>query len=449
VKTEKKLSLLDCLMLIMGSMIGSGIFIVPAAMSRELGSPGMLLIAWLLTGLFTVMAALSYGELAAMMPKAGGQYIYLREAYGKLFGFLYGWTFFAVIQTGTIAAVAVAFAKFSGVFIPYISSKPIVTLFSLNITTQQLLAIIIVWLLTVFNFGNVKSGAMLQNVFTFTKIAAIVLMIIAGGYLLINSEHRSVDYFKHSDTSFSFSFLTLFSAALVGSIFSSDAWNNVTFTGGEIQQPQRTLPISLLLGTSAVMLLYFFINWMYVQVLPFDAIANAENDRVGTVFMQYIFGNLGLYVMAAFIMISTFGCINGLTLSGARVYYAMAQDGLFFVKAASLNNKQSPQFALIIQAIWTSLLTLSGSYGDLLDYVVFAVLLFYIITVGGVFMLRKKMPNAPRPYKVWGYPILPAMYILIALFICISLLIQKPEYTYPGLAIVLAGIPVYYLLSKK
>ena len=447
-QNSKKLSLFDCTMLIMGSMIGSGIFIVPAAMSRELGSPLMLLIAWLLTAILTILAAICYGELAAMMPKAGGQYVYLREAYNRLFGFLYGWTLFAVIQTGTIAAVAVAFAKFTGVFASTISQQnSILNLGPFNISSQQLLAIVVVWVLTFSNFRNVKSGALLQNIFTVTKIGVIILMIIAGVYFAATHDTVSQNYTLPSETA-TFSYWGVFCVALVGSIFSSDAWNNITFTGGEIDKPERNLPLSLVLGTSIVLLIYFFINWVYLQVLSFDAIQHAENDRVGTVMLQEVFGNWGMYAMAALIMVSTFGCINGLTLSGSRVYYAMAKDGLFFKHAGTLNNNGSPQFALVIQAIWTSILTLSGSYGDLLDYVVFAVLLFYILTVAGIFLLRYKQPKTYRPYRVFAYPYLPIIYIALALFICINLLVYKPNYTYPGLGIVLLGIPIYFVLPK-
>lgn len=445
----KKLTLLDCVMLIIGSMIGSGIFIVPSAMSRDLQSPLLLMAAWLVTALITVMAALSYGELSAMMPKAGGQYVYLQRAYNKLFGFLYGWTLFTVIQTGTIAAVAVAFAKFTGVFVEQISDHHmLLDLGFIKLQSQQLLALLVVWALTVFNFLPVKNGALLQNVFTFTKIGAIVFLIVAGLYFIIQSPVHEVDWSVPNEVS-QYSYWGIFCAALVGSIFSSDAWNNVTFTGGEIDKPHRNLPLSLLIGTISVSLLYVFINWIYITALPFNAIQQAPADRVGTVLLNTVFGETGMYIMAAFIMISTFGCINGLTLSGARVYYAMALDGLFFKRAATRNKHESPQFALIIQAVWTSVLTLSGSYGDLLDYVVFAVLLFYILTVAGVFILRSKEPEAERPYKVWGYPFLPALYILIAIFICVNLLVFKPAYTYPGLAIVLAGVPVYYLVRKN
>jgi APA family basic amino acid/polyamine antiporter len=448
-QTTKKLSLLDCTMLIIGSMIGSGIFIVPAAMSRDLGSPSMLLLAWAVTAVLTIFAALCYGELAAMMPKAGGQYVYLRQAYNPMIGFLYGWTLFAVIQTGTIAAVAVAFAKFTGVFFSGVSPDMIVlSIGKFSISTQQLLAICVVWMLTLFNFRNVKSGALLQNVFTFTKIGAIVFMIGAGVYFALSGNAQTPDYHIPEAAS-TYNYWGIFCVALVGSIFSSDAWNNVTFTGSEIEKPERNLPLSLIIGTTTVLGIYIFINWVYLQVLPFGAIQSAENDRVGTVLLETVFGNIGLYLMAALIMISTFGCINGLTLSGARVYYAMAEDGLFFSKAKTLNQNQSPQFALIIQAIWTSLLTLSGSYGDLLDYVVFAVLIFYVLTVGGIFILRFKQPDTPRPYKVFAYPYLPIVYILLASFICINLLIYKPDYTYPGLGIVLCGIPLYYFIQAR
>ncbi|MDI1232709.1 MAG: amino acid permease [bacterium] len=447
--STKKLSLLDCTMLIMGSMIGSGIFIVPAAMSRDLGSPLMLLFAWVVTAILTFLAALCYGELAAMMPKAGGQYVYLREAYGPLFGFLYGWTLFTVIQTGTIAAVAVAFAKFSGVFFPIISAENhLIEVGRLTMSSQQLLAIAIVWLLSISNFRNVKSGAFLQNIFTFTKIGAIVFMIVAGLYFAFSNQAQTVD-FSIPDAVGDYNYWGIFCVALVGSIFSSDAWNNVTFTGGEIDKPERNLPLSLLLGTGIVMFVYFTINWVYLKVIPFEGIQTAQYDRVGTLLSETVFGEIGLYIMAALIMISTFGCINGMTLSGSRVYYAMAEDKLFFKKAAALNKNQSPQFALIIQAIWTSILTLSGSYGDLLDYVVFAVLIFYILTVAGIFILRKKQPDAVRPYKVFAYPYLPILYILMATFISVNLLIFKPTYTFPGLIIVLIGVPVYYLIKKR
>jgi APA family basic amino acid/polyamine antiporter len=446
---NKKLTLLDSIMLIMGSMIGSGIFIVPAAMSRDLGSPLLLVAAWIVTAILTWFAALSYGELAAMMPKAGGQYVYLREAYNKLTGFLYGWTLFTVIQTGTIAAVAVAFAKFSGVFWSDISDQQVLfQVGKFSISTLQLLAIAIVWLLTFSNFLSVKNGAWVQNIFTFTKIGAVVFLIVAGGWYAFTQATHEVEW-TWTGNQTGYDYIGVFCVALVGSIFSSDAWNNVTFTGSEIENPARNLPLALITGTGLVLAVYFIMNLVYIQALPFTDIQQAPSDRVGTQLLKTVFGDIGMYVMAAFIMISTFGCINGLTLSGGRVYYAMAKDGLFLPGATRLNKHQSPQFALTIQAVWTSLLTLTGSYGDLLDYVVFAVLLFYILTVGGVFIMRFKYPDLVRTYKVWGYPFVPIIYILMASFICINLLIYKPDFTYPGLGIVLLGIPVYYLMNLK
>ncbi|OYU94487.1 MAG: amino acid transporter [Bacteroidetes bacterium B1(2017)] len=446
---SKKLNLLDSTMLVMGSMIGSGIFIVSASMLRDLGSIENLLLAWVITGVLTFLGALSYAELGASMPKAGGQYIYLKEAYGKLFGFLYGWTLFTVIQTGTIAAVAVAFAKFTGVLFPIVSEKNILfQLGSFNISSVQVLGIGVLWLLTISNFREVKKGAFIQNVFTISKIVALVFVIIAGVYFVSTSPSTqwTWDWSKLSIGSIG---IGLFSAALVGSIFSSDAWNNITFTAGEIESPEKNLPRSLLLGTGGVTLLYIFCNLVYVKALGSNQIQTAEFDRVGTLLMNTVFGETGAWLMAILIMISTFGCINGLTLSGARVYYAMAKDGYFLKSAASLNKNQSPQTALLMQAVWTSILTLSGSYGDLLDYVVFAVLLFYILTVAGVFILRAKQPHLPRPYKVFAYPLVPALYIMLAAIICVSLLIYKPNFSYPGLAIVLLGVPVYYFFKPK
>lgn len=449
----KKLNLLDSTMLIMGSMIGSGIFIVSAQIARDVNSIFYLMLAWIVTAVLTILAALSYGELAAMMPKAGGQYVYLKEAYGKLFGFLYGWTLFTVIQTGTIAAVAVAFAKFAGVIFPSVSEKNILLqIGEFKIHAAQLVGILVIWILTCSNFRNVKSGALVQNIFTFSKIIALLFVIAAGVYYIFTNDF----IIQTSNPLISQSFnqtqnltLGIFCAALVGSIFSADAWNNITFTAGEVEKPERNLPLSLLLGTGAVLVLYIVINLIYTNALSLEEIKTADSDRVGTLLLQKVFGVRGADLMAIFIMISTFGCVNGLALSGARVYYAMAKDKLFLSTAASLNKNNSPQKALIMQGVWASVLALSGSYGDLLDYVVFAVLLFYILTVAGVFVLRIKQPDAIRPYKVFAYPILPAIYIIMATVICVSLLIYKPNYTYPGLAIVLAGIPVYFLLNRK
>jgi APA family basic amino acid/polyamine antiporter len=473
---KRELGLRSSTMIVMGSMIGSGIFIVSADIARTVGSPGMLLLVWAITGILTLIAALSYGELAAMMPEAGGQYVYLREAYNPLIGFLYGWTLFLVIQTGTIAAVAVAFAKFTAIFIPALSEKNM--LFSLgnfNISAAQVFAIFSLIVLTAINMRGVKEGKIIQDIFTLSKIIALFGLIAVGLTIGANETALKANFgeafWKSAWTKVAdgkiisvetLSGLGLWAAvgvAMVGSIFSSDAWNNITFTAGEVINPKRNIPLSLALGTGAVTLIYLLANVSYLVVLPLqgtpdgtDALARgiqfAELDRVGTAAMSVVFGDLALYLMAALIMISTFGCNNGLILAGARVYYAMSNDGLFFKKASTLNEKSVPAFALVIQCVWASLLCLSGSYGDLLDYVVFAVLLFYILTIAGIFMLRKTKPDAERPYKAIGYPVLPALYIVLAAAICIDLLIFKPNYSYPGLAIVLLGVPVYFLWKK-
>jgi APA family basic amino acid/polyamine antiporter len=474
---KRELGLRSSTMIVMGSMIGSGIFIVSADIARTVGSPGMLLLVWAITGILTLIAALSYGELAAMMPEAGGQYVYLREAYNPLIGFLYGWTLFLVIQTGTIAAVAVAFAKFTAIFIPALSEKNM--LFSLgnfNISAAQVFAIFSLIVLTAINMRGVKEGKLIQDIFTLSKIIALFGLIAVGLTIGANETALKANFgeafWKSAWTKVAdgkiisvetLSGLGLWAAvgvAMVGSIFSSDAWNNITFTAGEVINPKRNIPLSLALGTGAVTLIYLLANVSYLVVLPLqgtpdgtDALARgiqfAELDRVGTAAMSVVFGDLALYLMAALIMISTFGCNNGLILAGARVYYAMSNDGLFFKKASTLNEKSVPAFALVIQCVWASLLCLSGSYGDLLDYVVFAVLLFYILTIAGIFMLRKTKPDAERPYKAIGYPVLPALYIVLAAAICIDLLIFKPNYSYPGLAIVLLGVPVYFLWKKQ
>ncbi len=445
----KKLSLFDSSMIVMGSMIGSGIFIVSSGMARDLGNPMYLILAWVVTAILTILAALSYGELAASMPKAGGQYVYLKEAYGPMFGFLYGWTLFTVIQSGTIAAVAVAFAKFSAVLLPIFSENNIIfQLANFKISAAQILGIVVIWILTFSNFRQIKSGAFIQNIFTSAKIIALVFVILAGLYFVLNHSSESINITSSMSSITPSLSIGVFCAALVGSIFSSDAWNNITFTASEIDKPEKNVPRSLLIGTGGVLLIYILINIVYVNALPFESIKNVPSDRVGTLLMQTVFGDVGAVLMAVLIMVSTFGCINGLCLSGARVYFAMAKDKLFFKQAVNLNKNQSPQYALIIQAIWASLLTLSGSYSDLLDYVVFAVLIFYILTVASLFVLRKKQADLPRPYKVFAYPFLPALYIIMASVICVSLLIYKPNYTYPGLAIVLAGIPVYFWVKK-
>ena len=450
---NKKLNLLDSIMLIMGSMIGSGIFIVSAGMLTELGTPTMLILAWVVTAILTIFAALSYGELAALMPKAGGQYVYLKEAYSPLFGFLYGWTLFTIIQTGTIAAVAVGFAKFTGVIFPIFSEKNILfswvitNSYTLNISAAQLLGIALIILLTIFNFGKVKHAALLQNVFTIAKIGSLLFVIFAGFYYILTNNQISSSP-QNLSTPFNFN-VGIFAAALVGSIFSADAWNNITFTAGEIENPKRNLPLSLLIGTGSVLFLYVLINFIYINALSVPEIQHAEQSRVGTLLLQKVFGDNGAIIMAVLIMISTFGCVNGIILSGSRVYKVMADEGLFFKQASELNKYQSPQKSLIYQGIWASILVLSGSYGDLLDYVVFAVLIFYILTVGAVFVLRKKLPHAERPYQVIGYPILPAAYILVAFIICVSLLIFKTAFAFSGLCLVLLGVPIYYILKWK
>lgn len=448
--TKKSLNLTDSSMLIMGSMIGSGIFIVSADIARIVHTPFLLLLVWVITTIMTLFGALSYGEHSASMPNAGGQYIYLREAYSPLFGFLYGWTVFTIIQTGTIAAVAVAFAKFTGVFIPFISpdNKPI-NLGFIQLSTQQALGISVIWLLTFSNFRNVKSGALVQNIFTITKISALAVIVIFGLYAGLKGQ-GNIENFKHSLSENAGPVgIGLFLSALVGSLFSADAWNNITYIAGEVDKPKRNLPLSMLIGTGSVMLLYFLINVIYLYILPIDKIASAPQDRVGTLLMNTLLGSGGLYFMAALIMVSTFGCLNGIILSGARVYYAMAKDKVFFKSAASLNKNEVPANSLVFQALWASILVFSGSYGQLLDYVIMAVLIFYILTVSGLFILRKKRPDMERPYKTFGYPFVPIIYLILAVAVTASLLIYKPEYSFKGLGMVLLGIPVYYLTRRS
>lgn len=470
-KVSRGLNLLDSSMLIIGSMIGSGIFIVSAGIARDVQTPGLLMLSWIVAGLITILGALSYGELAAAMPKAGGQYVYLKEAYNKLIAFLYGWTLFAVIQTGTIAAVGVAFAKFTGVFFPSISADNYLLETSfINLSTQQLLAIATILLLTASNFRSVKTGATVQNILTFLKIASLLALVIIGFVMgfggkgdLMNFQPLFPDAegLRHMVTNFAaenkmesvpdnimLAAIGIFFASLVGSLFSADAWNNITFTAGEVINPQKNLPRSLLIGTGTVIGLYLLANLVYVYILPIQEIMRAPQDRVATLLMQNLLGSAGLFVMAAVVMISTFGCLNGIILSGARVYYAMAKDGLFFRPAAKLNKNHVPAYALLFQALWACGLTLTGSYGNLLDYVMFAVILFYIFTVVGIFILRKKQPDLLRPYKVIGYPLVPALYIVLAVAFCIALLIYKPQYSYPGLGIVLLGIPLYFVALK-
>jgi len=444
----QRLGLLDATTIVVGSMIGSGIFIVSADIGRQVQSPALLLAAWIATAVMTMIAALSYGELAAMMPRAGGQYIYLREAFGPLAGFLFGWTMFLVIQTGTIAAVAVAFAKFAGVFWPSIAADNYVLPL---VSTQQLVAIAVIVVLTLVNMRGIRTGALVQNVFTVAKTGALLGLVVLG--LMLGRNELAVQY-NFGDiwrgTSLGWAAVQAVGVAMVGSLFSSDAWNNVTFTAGEIRNPQRNVPLSLALGVAIVSLLYLASNVVYLNVLPFPAIQHAPQDRVATAVVERFLGDNAARVMAVAIMVSTFGCVNGLILAGARVYYAMAIDRLFFPQVARLDAQtQAPVTSLIWQSAWACLLTLSGKYGDLLDYVIFAVLLFYMLTIAGIFVLRVKRPHAERPYRAVGYPVVPALYILAAGLIEVLLLIHKPAYTWPGLLIVLSGIPVYFFWQSK
>jgi len=488
----KGLGLTSATMLVMGSMIGSGIFIVSAEISREANSPALLIGAWLITGFLTIVGALTYGELAAMMPRAGGQYVYLRESLGPLWGFLYGWTLFLVIQTGTIAAVGVAFGKFLGIFWPAISSTHwIIHLWKVpkfaigpmmlggmdvGLNTQNLAAILVVVVLSIINIFGVKTGAIIQNIFTTAKVSALLGLVIFGVFLGRNAQAIAANFGRNfwqnsglgtlhdvggMGASVLVSTLTVLAIAQVGSLFSADAWNNVTFTAGEVKNPSRNLPLSLAIGTGVVIALYIACNFIYLTALPLvgnpggatllaRGIQYAKEDRVATAVMTQMFGAAGGGLMAVAIMISGFGCCNGLILSGARVYYAMAKDGLFFRSVARLHTGyKTPAVSLMVQMLWTCVLCISGSYGQLLDYIIFAVLVFYVLTIFGLFVLRRTHPEAERPYKAVGYPILPAVYIVMALFIDIVLLRYKPQYTWPGLFIVLLGIPVYYIWRPR
>jgi APA family basic amino acid/polyamine antiporter len=447
---EKKLSLFDSTAIIIGSMIGSGIFIVSAEIARQVETPGMLLLAWVVTGIITIFGALSYGELAAAMPKAGGQYIYIKEAFGPFFGFLYGWTLFAVIQTGTIAAVGVAFAKFTGVFFPAISAtNHIIEIGSFYISSQQLLAVTLIIFLSLYNFRDIKAGALMQNIFTVSKVLALLALIVLGLYFGINGLGNSSNFSPAFPSVITLTTIGVFGAAMTGSLFSADAWNNITFTAGEVKNPQRNLPLSLFMGTSVVILLYFLANIAYIYVLPIDKIQHAENDRVATLLMETILGDKGKFFMAAMIMVSTFGCLNGCILTAARVYYAMAKDGMFLKPAAKLNKNNVPSNSLTMQCIWASLLCFTGTYGDLLNYIMFAVMLFYVLTISGLFVLRKKRPDMERPYKAFGYPLVPAIYIILAFLVAMNMLIYQTKFSLYGLIIILTGIPVYYLFRKK
>lgn len=455
---KRELGLLDGTMLVVGSMIGSGIFIVSADIARQVGSAGWLTLIWLLSGFITVVAAVSYGELSAMFPKAGGQYVYLKEAYNKLIAFLYGWSFFAVIQTGTIAAVGVAFSKFAAYLYEPLSDENILyELGAFKLNAAQLVSILTIIILTFINSRGVKNGKILQTVLTIIKILSLLGLVVFGLTLAAKSSIWDANWAdgwstktfdKDTGSWLSISGTALISgisAAMVGSLFSSDAWNGVTFIAGEIKNPKRNVGLSLFLGTFIVTSLYVVTNLMYLAVVPFDEIATAKFDRVAVVASDYIFGNIGALIIAIMIMISTFACNNGLIMAGARVYYTMAKDGLFFKKAAVLNSSSVPAWALWAQCIWASALCLTGKYGDLLDFVIIIVLIFYILTIYGIFILRKKMPDAERPYKAFGYPFLPMVYIVVAAAICISLLITKFSTCGWGVLIMLTGIPVYYL----
>jgi APA family basic amino acid/polyamine antiporter len=448
----KGLGLLDATTIVMGSMIGSGIFIVSADIARQVASPGLLILTWVIAAVMTLIAALSYGELAAMMPQAGGQYVYLREALGPLSGFLYGWTLFLVIQTGTIAAVAVAFAKFTGVFFPAIAAdRYLLRVGPLGINTQQALAMAVLILLTWVNTRGVKTGAVVQNVFTVAKTGAL-LGLVGLGFLGTRSAGAAQadfgDFWR--DAGWSFDTVRLVGVAMVGALFSADAWNNVTFTAGEVRRPRRDVPLALALGVGIVCAIYIACNFVYLRLLPLEAIQSAREDRVATAAVAVMFGPVAVQVMAAAIMISTFGCINGMVLAGARVYYAMALDGLFFKQVGRLDPvSHAPSVSLVVQCFWACLLTLTGTYSNLLDYVIFAVLLFYILTVAAIFVLRRKHPNVERPYRALGYPVLPSIYIALAALIEVLLLVYKPNYTWPGVFIVLLGVPVFFIWQRR
>jgi len=476
---KRGLGLFDSTMVVAGSMIGSGIFIVSAGMSRDLGSAGWLLVAWVITGALTVAAALSYGELAAMMPRAGGQYVYLREAYSPLWAFLYGWTLFMVIQTGTIAAVAVGFARFTGVLVPGIAEDRyliapvhITEGYALSLSTAQLLGVVMIAFLTWTNTRGLDYGRVIQNVFTTAKTGALLGLIAVALLLGWNAEAVSTNFGNlWTPTNFdpiaagvtaatAYGMFVALCVSQTGSLFSADAWNNITFTAGEVKDPRRNVPLSLALGTGLVITVYLLANVAYLVTLPLMEIQQAPSDRVATASLNAIFPGLGATIMAVAIMVSTFGCNNGLVLAGARAYFAMARDGLFFTRAAELNSARVPAWGLVFQGIWAAALVLPRTfnpatgqygnlYGNLLDYVVSAALLFYILTIAGVFRLRATRPNAPRPYRAFGYPVVPALYIVGAAAILLMLLIYRPATTWPGFVIVALGVPVFMLFRQR
>jgi len=476
---NRSLGLFDSTMIVAGSMIGSGIFIVAAEMSRQLGSAGWLLMSWIITGLLTIAAALSYGELAAMMPQAGGQYVYLREAWSPLWGFLYGWTLFLVIQTGTVAAVAVAFARYLGVLWPRISENTyliapihISSKYAVSVSTAQLVGILLIGLLTWSNARGIQYGKIVQNIFTSAKIGSL-LAVIGIGLLIGWSANAVMANFSHPWTSQSYTpvapgvtpetvmgLIIAICVAQVGSLFSADAWNNITFTAGEVKNPRRNVPLSLALGTIMVIGLYTFANLAYVVVLPLERVQHAASDRVAAAMLEAIFPVAGAALMAVAIMISTFGCINGMLLAGARAYYAMARDGLFFRRAAKVNRAHVPGASLLLQGGWAALLVLMRTYNpadrtygnlysNLLDYVISAALLFYILTIAGLFRLRALRPTTDRPYRAFGYPVVPMLYVISAAIILAVLFVYRPATTFPGLVIVLIGVPVYFAFRRS
>jgi basic amino acid/polyamine antiporter, APA family len=494
-RLAQTLGLFSSTAIVIGSMIGSGIYIVDADIARGTNSPALYLGAWVVTAILTLIGALSYGELAAMMPKAGGQYVYLRESLGPLWGFLFGWTLFLVIQTGTIAAVCVAFGKFLGVFFPSVSTThwlwhlahvptwqvgPMVLgNMEIGVSTANLAGIVIVVLLAIVNIFGVGLGAIIQNIFTSAKaiaLAALILLAFTIGHTAeaLHANFANGQFWKNASLSslhpvqvgvggptVLVNLFVILAVVQVGSLFSADAWNNITFTAGEVKNPKRNLPLSLILGTGFVLTIYFLVSLAYLLVLPMHGDPNgatlaargiqyAAEDRVATAALGQIFHSGGAFLMAGAILISTFGCANGMTLAGARVYYAMSRDGLFFKSVGKLHPRyKTPVAGLLVQAVWTVVLCISGTYGQLLDYIIFAELVFYILTIVGLFVLRVKQPNAPRPYKAWGYPVLPAIYIAMAAWICVVLLRYKPQYTWPGLVLVLLGIPVYLFWSRR
>jgi len=474
---KRAINLFDAIMLVTGSMIGSGIFIVSADIARKVGSAGWLLVVWLLTGVITMAGAISYGELASMFPKVGGQYVYLREAFGRLTAFLYGWTLFLVIQTGVIAAVAVAFAKFTGVLIPFFSVQNVLfSVGSFDFSSVQLLAIVLIVGITALNAQGVRTGKLIQNVLGSTKLIALGLLIVLGVVLGLNADAIAANFAdlwsasRHAAPGLSLptvpingsTLVVAIGMAMTGSLFSSDSWNNIGFAGEEIQNPERTLVRSMAIGTAIVTALYILINVVYLLVLPLNGspdaatlagrgIMYATDDRVATAVAESVLGRAGAYVMAVLIMLSTFGANNGIILSGARAYFAMAKDGLFFPSLARLNGAGVPSRALWAQCLWACLLCLSGKYGQLLDYVMFSVILFYVVTIIGIFVLRRTRPDAPRPYRAWGYPLVPGLYVLLASAFCIILLFapDTAEFSRRGLGLMALGLPVYFLFGRR